>query len=71
MFSDYEHERIHDLEWGTATPADACREYAYNYGMDNPNRPWILTDFDVWMPNPFYQGPPVPHPEDFFPEDME
>ena len=39
------------------------REAAFNEGMDNPERPWILTDWDVWMPNPFYQGPPVDHPE--------
>jgi len=26
-------------------------------------RPWILSDRDVWYKNPFYQGPPVPHPE--------
>jgi hypothetical protein len=63
MFSDYDAEREHDLFYGVATPADACREYAYNWGMDNPDRAWVLTDYDVWMPNPHYQGPPVPHPE--------
>jgi hypothetical protein len=25
---------------------------------------WISTDRDVWHKNPFYVGPPVPHPED-------
>ncbi len=63
MLDDYEIEREHDLAWGTATPAQACREEAYNAGMDRPDRPWILTGYDVWMPNPHYQGPPVPHPE--------
>lgn len=47
-----------------ATPAEAMREYALNVGADNPQRPWILTDYDVWIKNPHYQGPPVPHPED-------
>lgn len=52
-------------EWGEmATPMDACREYALNVGRDREESAWILTDFDVWMPNPFYSGPPVPHPED-------
>lgn len=54
---DFEHDgRL-------ATPSEACREYAWNYGADRPNRAWILTDFDTWEPNPHYSGPPVPHPE--------
>lgn len=67
---DYKTEREHDLFWGQATPADACREFAYNCGMDNTDRPWILTDNDVWMPNPHFVGNPGRHPEDFDPEDM-
>jgi len=47
-----------------ATPADACREYAANVGADHPDRAWILTDYDTWERNPFYNGPAVPHPED-------
>jgi hypothetical protein len=64
FMSDYEQEREHDLFWGQATPADACREYAANAGADQPDRPWILTDFDVWMPNPHFVGDRGPHPED-------
>jgi len=63
MFSEYELEREHDLFYGQGTVSDGLREYAYNWGMDNPDRAWVLTDYDVWMPNPHYQGPPVPHPE--------
>jgi hypothetical protein len=48
-----------------ATMSDAVREYACNYGMDHPDRAWILSPYDTWERNPFYQGPPVPHPEDF------
>ena len=70
MSSDYEIEREHDLFWGQATPADACREAAYNAGMDSPERPWILTDWDVWMPNPHFVGDRGLHPEDFDPEDV-
>lgn len=47
-----------------ATEYEAEREFAYNVGMDNPNRPWILSDRDVWYRNPFYSGPPVRHPDD-------
>jgi hypothetical protein len=61
--NDYETEREHDLFWGQATPADACREYADNYGADNPEMPWILTDFDTWEPNPHFQGDRGPCPD--------
>ena len=46
-----------------ATKTDACREYARNVGMDRPEQPWILTDYDTWERNPHYTGPPAPHPE--------
>lgn len=47
-----------------ATEAEACKEYARNYGYDHPELAWILTPFDTWEPNPAYRGPKVPHPED-------
>jgi len=46
-----------------ATPSEACREFARNYGATRPELAWVLTDFDTWERNPFYSGPPVPHPE--------
>jgi hypothetical protein len=45
------------------TKTEACREYARNFGEDHPERPWNLTDYDTWEPNPWYRGPRVPHPE--------
>ena len=51
--------------WGhLATPSEACKEYARNVGAEVPDRAWILTDYDTWERNPFYQGSPQPHPED-------
>jgi hypothetical protein len=47
-----------------ATPSEACKEYARNYGSDHLNQAWILTNWDTWERNPFYSGPPQPHPED-------
>jgi len=44
-----------DLEWDNAE--------AMQIGEENPERAWVLTDRDVWHPNPYYKGPPVPHPE--------
>ncbi len=62
---------MYQEEWGQrATPMDACREYALNAGRERTESAWILTDFDAWMPNPFYQGPPVPHPEDWYDDDV-
>lgn len=46
-----------------ASPAEAVAEFGRNAGMDNPDRAWLLHDWDVWVRNPFYVGPPVPHPE--------
>ena len=44
--------------------SDADREYATNVGRDRRDSAWILSDRDVWYRNPFYRGPPQPHPED-------
>ena len=41
----------------------ADREQARNWGYLQQDEAWILTDRDVWHKNPFYCGPPVPHPD--------
>jgi hypothetical protein len=46
-----------------ATPNEAIDEYARNAGPYMAERAWLLTDWDVWVANPAYNGPPVPHPE--------
>lgn len=45
------------------------RNEALARGQDNPDRAWVLTGADVWHRNPYYQGPPVPHPEEDEPEE--
>jgi len=54
-----------------ATPDEAMREFAQNVGGDDSykDRAWILTDYDVWVRNPHYSGPPQRHPEDYDPEE--
>ncbi|AOX18578.1 hypothetical protein [Kozakia baliensis] len=42
----------------------ADREWAREAGRCNPDSARVLSDRDVWYPNPFYAGPRVPHPED-------
>lgn len=58
MYGLFEQEEDH-----RATPTEAVQEWAYNYGADRPERPWILSDWDTWERNPHYCGPAVPHPE--------
>lgn len=47
-----------------ATYSEAMTEYACNIGGEYPEHAWLLTDYDVWVRNPHYSGPPVRHPED-------
>ena len=47
-----------------ASGSESLAEFARNAGMDNPERAWLLDPRDVWVRNPFYNGPSVPHPED-------
>lgn len=47
-----------------ATAGEAISEFARNVGADRPDQAWLLTSYDSWVANPFYQGPAVRHPED-------
>ena len=29
------------------------------------DKAWLLSSRDVWYPNPYYEGKPVPHPESY------
>ena len=61
----YTQEQYDEAHTPLATPADAMREYAAVVGAEHPDKAWISTDFDSWVPNPYYVGPKVPHPEDY------
>lgn len=65
------YEDFEDAPDHLATPAEAVDEWRFNVGAAQPERAWLLHDRDVWVKNPFYSGPPVPHPEDERPDDME
>jgi hypothetical protein len=68
MFGRYEDERDH-----LATPQEAVAEWARNIGGDGDNatKAWLLHDWDVWVQNPHYAGPAVPHPESDEPWDTD
>jgi hypothetical protein len=47
-----------------ASHRGAVNEWAENTGHLDPDKAWLLHDFDVWVANPHYTGPKVPHPEE-------
>lgn len=42
---------------------EAIQEQRQIFGAENPEKAWILTGWDTWETNPYYVGPPQPHPE--------
>jgi hypothetical protein len=54
---------VEDRDLTVATNSDWDRAEAFEVGASRPDLAWIVTDRDVWHANPFYTGPPVPHPE--------
>lgn len=49
---------------------EAIQEQRFIFGAENPDKAWILSDWDTWEHNPFYSGPPQPHPEYDEPEEL-
>jgi hypothetical protein len=43
---------------------EAIEEQKQIFGMENPDKQWILTSWDSWEKNPYYSGPDQRHPED-------
>jgi hypothetical protein len=59
-----------DDEGGFSTESEMDQDDARVKGSHRPGQAWILSDRDVWYRNPYYKGPPQPHPEDYH-EHME
>ena len=59
------HSPSNDSPWDDqpSTASEWDHADARQRGEENPEAAWVLTDRDVWHPNPFYRGPPMPHPE--------
>lgn len=57
-------DRAYGYEDRCATPHEAMAEFARNTGHETPEQAWVLTDYDIWVHNPHYRGPKVPHPEE-------
>jgi hypothetical protein len=50
---------------------EADRQWVWAVGEERPEQDWILSDRDVWYPNPHFVGVRGPHPEDYPDEDYE
>lgn len=56
--------------YGGSPIQEAMEEQRFIFGQENPEAEWILTSWDVWVKNPYYNGPVGRHPEDdYYPED--
>lgn len=68
MTPEQQREMEDDLAMEALTDGEyysqAVKQYAGAYGEASPDQAWILSPFDTWEKNPYYVGPPVPHPED-------
>ncbi len=42
----------------------AVRQHTSVYGEERQDQEYLLSPFDTWEKNPWYQGEPGPHPED-------
>lgn len=54
-----ERDFYHDSEGAV----DRFDTYLGAYNRRDTEHAWLLSDRDVWYRNPYYSGPPQPHPE--------
>jgi hypothetical protein len=69
LFTTYEQQREYEdamffdsLPQGVRDRENELAEVRW-VGAEREDQAWILSDRDVWYPNPYYKGPPVKHPE--------
>ena len=66
MNDDYENYVLH----GDPVPSrsELVAQWVRAVGADRQNEAWIASPYDTWEKNPYYVGPPVQHPEEYFEE---
>ena len=64
-----QHPDYDPPSYGGTPQQEANEEMKQIFGMENPDKQWVLTDYDVWERNPFYSGPEQQHPEDDTPHE--
>lgn len=72
-FAEYERESLERYHGEPQAPSitDHVSHWAHAVGQDRTDCAWLLSSFDTWEANPFYEGPAVPHPEDYPQDDEE
>ena len=65
---------IQEQEERDFSPASASEVDYFDVCLGAANRndtesAWLLSDRDVWYANPYYVGPPQPHPEYDYPHE--
>jgi hypothetical protein len=65
----YEEERAESLELDSLSDSEFAARQLGSYGRvvgeTRAEEAWLLTNQDVWVSNPHYEGPAVPHPESY------
>ena len=68
MTTEYEREKQDALAMESLSQGEwfsqAFADFAQLNGAIEPDREWLLSDYDVWVKNPHYRGEPGAHPED-------
>ena len=59
----YRNQWEEHCDFNYSTDAEIDQYNATCDGHKWKNRAWLLSSRDVWYPNPYYEGKPVPHPE--------
>jgi hypothetical protein len=59
-----EQQRELESDMFPASVSESISQWARVCGHECKDRAWLLHDRDVWVPNPSYDGPPQPHPEE-------
>ena len=57
-------QELEELDFYPETSFNLDMQETRLSGHSCPERPWLLSDYDVWTKNPYYRGPEVPYPED-------
>lgn len=56
-------DQAEEAAMGSFTVMESVCQWARVAGERKPDRAWLCHDRDVWVANPWYRGPQVPHPE--------
>lgn len=59
-----QEQEEYDFEPSSAAEWDRFDTILGAANQNDTEHAWLLSDRDVWYANPFYSGPPQPHPED-------